>query len=56
VHLQTIVPGRDYGDRMEVLAGLHVGDTVVASPSDVMHEGEEIDPYPIASSETTNQR
>ncbi|HEY7211348.1 MAG TPA: efflux RND transporter periplasmic adaptor subunit [Bryobacteraceae bacterium] len=49
IHLQTIIPGRDYGDRIEVMGGLHAGDTVVASPSDVMHEGDQIDPYPIAS-------
>jgi RND family efflux transporter MFP subunit len=53
VHLQTIVPGRDYGDRIEVMGGLHIGDTVVASPSDVMHEGDEIDPYPITSEKMT---
>ena len=49
VHLQTVVPGRDYGDRIEIMSGLHVGDIVIASPSDVIHEGEEIDPYPVAS-------
>ena len=49
VHLQSIIPGRDYGDRIEVMGGLHIGDTVVASPSDVMHENDAIDPYAIAS-------
>jgi hypothetical protein len=35
------------------MGGLHIGDTVVASPSDVMHEGDEIDPYPITSEKMT---
>ena len=47
VHLQSIAPGRDYGDRIEVMSGLHIGDTVVGSPSDVMYEGAEIDPYAV---------
>lgn len=53
VHLQSIIPGRDYGDRIEIMGGLQIGDTVVASPSDVMHEGEEIDPYPVTSEKMT---
>ena len=45
VHLQPIAPGRDYGDRVEVISGLRAGETIVASPSDVLHEGDQIDPY-----------
>ena len=45
VHLQPIAPGRDYGDRVEVMSGLRAGETIVASPSDVLHEGDQIDPY-----------
>jgi RND family efflux transporter MFP subunit len=48
VHLQAIAPGRDYGDRVEVMSGLR-GETIVASPSDVLHEGDEIDAYPAPS-------
>jgi RND family efflux transporter MFP subunit len=43
IHLQKITPGRDYGDRLEVLRGLEPGDTVVANPGDVS-EGMKIDP------------
>jgi hypothetical protein len=46
VHVQAIAPGCDYGDRVEVMSGLRVGETIVATPSDVLHEGDEIDPYP----------
>ena len=44
VHLQTIVAGRDYGDRLEVMRGLNDGDTIIAHPGDVLHEGVMVDP------------
>jgi RND family efflux transporter MFP subunit len=49
VHLQAIAPGRDYGDRIEVMTGLHDGDVIVANPGDILHEGAEVDPYPANS-------
>jgi RND family efflux transporter MFP subunit len=50
VHLQKIDPGRDYGDRLEILGGLHEGDTIVANPGDVAREGVRVDPVPAAES------
>jgi RND family efflux transporter MFP subunit len=47
VHLQNIVVGRDYGDRIEVMSGLQDGDAIIASPGDVVHEGTEVDPIPV---------
>lgn len=44
VHLRNIVAGRDYGDRLEVTDGVQVGDTIIASPSDIVHEGMEVEP------------
>jgi RND family efflux transporter MFP subunit len=44
VHLQKIEPGRDYGDRLEVLAGLNEGDSIIANPGDVAREGMKVDP------------
>jgi len=44
VHLQTIVAGRDYGDRIEVTSGLGEGDTIVSNPGDILHEDTEVDP------------
>lgn len=44
VHLQTIVAGRDYGDRLEVMKGLNDGEVIVAHPGDVLHEGTIVDP------------
>jgi multidrug efflux pump subunit AcrA (membrane-fusion protein) len=43
VHLQSIVAGRDYGDRIEVTSGLHDGDAIMANPGDIVHEGTEVD-------------
>lgn len=49
VHLQPVVAGRDYGDQMEITSGLHAGDAVIASPSDVMYEGAEVAPFRVAA-------
>jgi RND family efflux transporter MFP subunit len=49
VHLQSIVAGRDYGDRIEVTSGLHDGDAIIANPGDIVHEGAEVDPIQINS-------
>jgi RND family efflux transporter MFP subunit len=48
VHLQKVEVGRDYGDRLEVLAGLHQGDTILPNPGDLAREGMEVDPVPQA--------
>jgi RND family efflux transporter MFP subunit len=49
LHLQRIAVGRDYGDRMEVANGLQDGDAIVASPSDVLKEGTEVEPVAMSS-------
>lgn len=43
LHLQKIEVGRDYGDRLEVVAGLHEGDMIVSNPGDVAREGLKVD-------------
>jgi RND family efflux transporter MFP subunit len=48
VHLQKIDVGRDYGDRMEIVSGLHEGDTVIPSPGDLAREGLKVEPIPAA--------
>jgi len=47
VHLQKIEPGRDYGDRLEVLRGLNDGDMIVANPGDTAREGMKVEPVPV---------
>lgn len=44
VHLQSIAPGRDYGDQIEVTSGLSDGDTIIAHPGDILREGTMVDP------------
>jgi hypothetical protein len=43
VHLQKIEPGRDYGDRLEVIGGLQQGDMIIPNPGD-LGEGTEVNP------------
>jgi multidrug efflux pump subunit AcrA (membrane-fusion protein) len=43
VHLQKIEPGRDYGDRLEVMNGLTAGDLIIANPGDIIREGIKVE-------------
>jgi RND family efflux transporter MFP subunit len=49
VHLQRVDVGRDYGDRLEILGGLHQGDTIVPNPGDLAREGLAVDPVAAAA-------
>jgi RND family efflux transporter MFP subunit len=49
VHLQRVDVGRDYGDRLEILGGLHEGDTIVPNPGDLAREGLAVDPVAAAA-------
>src|SRR5580700_10063946 len=44
VHFQLIQLGRDFGDRLEVLSGVHEGDQLVGNPSDSIREGGKVKP------------
>jgi len=44
VHFARIQLGRDYGDRLEVLSGLEMGQQIVVNPSDVVREGVKVKP------------
>jgi RND family efflux transporter MFP subunit len=48
VHLQNIQIGRDYGDRIEVSAGLTEGDMIIPNPGDAAREGLKVDPVSAA--------
>jgi len=48
VHLQKIEVGRDYGDRLEVISGLHEGQLIIPNPTDVVREGLQVQPVPVA--------
>jgi RND family efflux transporter MFP subunit len=44
VHYQRIQLGRDFGDRIEVLSGLQLGQQVVVNPGDSVQEGGKVNP------------
>ena len=44
VHLQKVELGRDYGDRLEILAGLRDGEAIIVTPGDRAREGLQVDP------------
>ena len=44
VHDQRIQLGRDFGDRVEVLAGLEEGQQIAVNPSDAVREGAKVKP------------
>jgi RND family efflux transporter MFP subunit len=48
VHMQKIVVGRDYGDRLEVIGGLVDGSLIIPNPGELAREGVEVDPVPVA--------
>ena len=47
MHLQRIQVGRDYGDNLEVIGGLQLGDMVIANPGDAAVEGVKVEPVPM---------
>jgi len=44
LHLQKIIVGRDYGDRVEIQQGVEAGTMIVAAPGDTAREGARIVP------------
>ena len=48
VHFKLIHLGRDYGDRLEVLDGIEVGQMLAVNPGDTVREGARIKPQAAA--------
>jgi RND family efflux transporter MFP subunit len=44
VHFQQVQVGRDYGDQLEIVGGLEMGQRVVISAGDVVREGAKVKP------------
>ncbi len=44
IHVAHVSLGRDYGDKLEVLAGLNPGDRVAINPGDAVREGVQVKP------------
>jgi RND family efflux transporter MFP subunit len=43
VHFIPVVIGRDMGTQIEVLSGIKSSDMLVASPSDLLHDGQDVE-------------
>jgi RND family efflux transporter MFP subunit len=43
IHIAPVVIGRDMGTQIEVLSGIQGADTLVASPNDLLHEGQDVE-------------
>jgi membrane fusion protein, multidrug efflux system len=42
VHLTTVSIGRDFGNKVEILGGLHASDRVVVNPADSLEDGQQV--------------
>jgi multidrug efflux pump subunit AcrA (membrane-fusion protein) len=43
VHFKPVVIGKDMGKEVEILSGVDAAETLVASPSDLLSEGEHVE-------------
>jgi hypothetical protein len=41
-HLEAVTPGRDFGNEVEIVAGLAPGQRVIDSPPDSLVEGQQV--------------
>jgi RND family efflux transporter MFP subunit len=48
LHFQPVVLGRDFGDSIDIQAGLHGGETIVKQPTVSFQEGQVVRPIPSA--------
>ena len=46
VHLRPITIGRDYGNTLEILGGVEIGDRVIINPADSLEEGQQVNVAP----------
>ncbi len=46
LHFQPVVLGRDFGDSIDIQAGLHGGETIVKQPTVSYQEGQVVRPIP----------
>jgi RND family efflux transporter MFP subunit len=56
VHFQPITVGRDYGDKIEVLAGLRDGQQAIVNPNDSVQEGVRVHAIPVAAENSKRSR
>jgi multidrug efflux system membrane fusion protein len=46
VHLRLVSVGRDFGQSIEVLKGISVGDQLILNPADSLAEGDVVSAQP----------
>ena len=56
VHFTRIQLGRDFGDHLEVLAGLREGQQLAVNPSDAIREGVKVKPILAAEKRAPDNR
>lgn len=42
IHLTNVTIGRDFGNKVEILGGLHTGDRIVVNPADSLEDGQQV--------------
>jgi multidrug efflux pump subunit AcrA (membrane-fusion protein) len=47
IHCRDVQLGRDFGDEVEILAGLNAGDTVLVHPGDDIPAGTVVEAVPL---------
>jgi RND family efflux transporter MFP subunit len=48
VHLQPVILGRDFGQSIELMSGIHAGDQIVLNPADSVADGDAVSVRPAA--------
>lgn len=56
VHVTPVTLGRDYGDVIEIIGGVHEGDLIVTDVTDKVVEGAEVDAHETKSTEDKPQK
>ncbi len=46
IHLQPVGVGRDFGNKIEITSGLHLGDVIIPNPGDTAEENRKVEPVP----------
>jgi len=42
IHLTSVIIGRDFGNKIEILGGLKATDQIVVNPADSLEDGESV--------------
>jgi len=51
--LTAVRPGQDFGEKIEIVSGLHAGDTVIVNPPDSLVSGQKVQVVQLAATTAT---